>query len=92
VPTFYTIVDNSNLLYEFYKAPFCGTRFLEHEERSEECYKVNKCDKIAYKTSVIQYFFLFCPYFKFKKVQSTNKELVTLVTRRTIAGFEFKVL
>jgi hypothetical protein len=47
----------SNLLYEFCKTLFCGTRFLDHEERSEECYKANKCDKIAYKTNVIQYFF-----------------------------------
>jgi hypothetical protein len=47
----------SNLLYEFYKTPFCGTRFLDHEERCEECYKANKCDKIAYKTNVIQFFF-----------------------------------
>jgi hypothetical protein len=36
----------SNLLYEFYKIPFCHTR-----------YKANKCDKIAYKTNVIQFFF-----------------------------------
>jgi hypothetical protein len=26
-----------------------------------ECHKANKCDKMAYKTSIIQYFFLFCP-------------------------------
>jgi hypothetical protein len=50
---------NSNLLYEFYKTPFCRTRFLEHEERNDECYKANKCDKMAYKTSIIQYFFYF---------------------------------
>jgi hypothetical protein len=53
------LTDNSNLLYEFYKTPFCRTRFLEHEERSDECYKANKCDKMAYKTSIIQYFFYF---------------------------------
>jgi hypothetical protein len=35
--------------------------FLEHDERSEECYKANKCDKMSYKTSVIQYFFYFAP-------------------------------
>jgi hypothetical protein len=52
---------NSNLLYEFYKTPFCRTRFLEHEERSDECYKSNKCDKMAFKTSIIQYFFYFAP-------------------------------
>jgi hypothetical protein len=40
---------NSNLLYEFYKTRFCRTRFLEHEERSEECYKANECNKMAYK-------------------------------------------
>jgi hypothetical protein len=51
----------SNLLYEFYKTPFCRTRFLEHEERSDECYKANKCDKMDYKTSIIQYFFYFAP-------------------------------
>jgi hypothetical protein len=45
----------------FYKTPFCCTRFLEHEERSDECYKANKCDKMAYKTSIIQLFFLFYP-------------------------------
>jgi hypothetical protein len=54
-------VENSNLLYEFYKTPFCRTRFLEHEERSDECYKENKCDKMAYKTSIIQYSFYFAP-------------------------------
>jgi hypothetical protein len=26
---------NSNLLYEFYKTPFCRTRFLEHEELAQ---------------------------------------------------------
>jgi hypothetical protein len=36
------VVKNSNLLYQFYKTPFCRTRFLEHEERSDECYKANK--------------------------------------------------
>jgi hypothetical protein len=36
---------------EFYKTPFCRTRFLEHDERSEEGYKENKCYKMAYKTS-----------------------------------------
>jgi hypothetical protein len=36
------VFHNSNLLYEFYKTPFCRTCFLEHEERSEECYKANK--------------------------------------------------
>jgi hypothetical protein len=63
------IVHNSNLLYEFYKTPFCRMRFLEHEERSDECYKPNKCDKMAYKTSIIRYFFLFCPL-NLKKVES----------------------
>jgi hypothetical protein len=47
------------LLYAFYKTPFFRTRFLEHEERSDECYKANKCDKMVYKTSIIQYFFDF---------------------------------
>jgi hypothetical protein len=51
----------SYLVYEFYKTPFCSTRFLEHEERSDECYKANKCNKMAYKTSIIQYFFYFAP-------------------------------
>jgi hypothetical protein len=56
-----SVVEIVNLLYEFYKTPFCRTRFLEHEERSDECYKANKCDKMAYKTSIIQYFFYFAP-------------------------------
>jgi hypothetical protein len=60
---------------------------------------------MAYKTSVylIQYFFYFAPIlnFKLKTVQdtmlgklylaNTYKGLITLVTRRTIASFEFKV-
>jgi hypothetical protein len=45
-----------NKYYTSYKTTFCRTRFLEHEERSEECYKANKCERMAYKTSVIQYF------------------------------------
>jgi hypothetical protein len=51
-------------------------RFLEHDERNEECYKANKCDKMAYKTSVIQYFFYFAPIlnFKLKKVQNIRLE------------------
>jgi hypothetical protein len=58
---------NSNLLYEV-----CRTRFLEHYERSEECYKANKCDKMVYKRSVTQYLFYFAPNlnFKLKKVQN----------------------
>jgi hypothetical protein len=71
-------LQNSNLLHEFYKTPFCGRRFLEHDERSEECYKANKCDKMAYKTSVIQFFFLFCPYFKFKKKSKHNARKINL--------------
>jgi hypothetical protein len=55
------VVKNSNLLYQFYKTPFCRTRLLEHEERSDECYKPNKCDKMVYKTSIMQYFFYFAP-------------------------------
>jgi hypothetical protein len=31
-----TTKRNSNLLYEFYKTPFCRMRFLEHEPRSDE--------------------------------------------------------
>jgi hypothetical protein len=42
--------QNTYLLYEFYKTPFCRTRIL-----------ANKCDKMAYKTSIIQYFFYFAP-------------------------------
>jgi hypothetical protein len=64
------VSNNSYLLYEFYKAPFCRTRFLEHEECSDECYKANKCDKIAYKTSIIQ-FFSILPL-KFKKSSKHN--------------------
>jgi hypothetical protein len=45
--------SNSNLLFKFYNTPFSRTRFLEHDERSEECLKANKWDKIAYKTSLI---------------------------------------
>jgi hypothetical protein len=41
-------------------------RSLEDDERSEECYKANKCDKMAYKTSVIQYFFYFASILNFK--------------------------
>jgi hypothetical protein len=86
---------NSNLLCKFYKTPFCRMRSLERGG-----YKANKCDKMAYKTSVIQYFFLSCPYFKLKKSSKHDareiifvkyKGLVTLVTRRTIASFEFKL-
>jgi hypothetical protein len=33
---FFDFYNNSNLLYEFYKTPFCRTRFLEHEERSDD--------------------------------------------------------
>jgi hypothetical protein len=93
------VKKNSNLLYEFYKTPFCCMRFLEHEER----YKANKCDKMTYKTSVIQYFFYFAHIFNFKlkKIQNTMpgklylgkyKGLVTLVTKRTIASFEFSIM
>jgi hypothetical protein len=35
----------SNESNKFYKTPFCCTRFLEHDERSEECCKANKCEK-----------------------------------------------
>jgi hypothetical protein len=62
--------ENSYLLYEFYKTPFCRTRFLEHEECSDECSKANKCDKMAYKTSIIQYFFNLL--LKFKKSSKHN--------------------
>jgi hypothetical protein len=69
--------------------------FLEHDERSEEYYKANKCDKMAYKTSVIQYFFYFSPILNLELKKSSKhnamkiifgkyKGLVTLVTRRTI--------
>jgi hypothetical protein len=58
--------DNGNLLYEFYKTPFCRTRFLGHDECSEGCYKANKCDKMAYKKSVIQYSFYFAGIINFK--------------------------
>jgi hypothetical protein len=56
---------NSNLLFIFYKT-ILSHEFLEHNERNEECYKANKCDKMAYKTSVIQYFFYFAPILNFK--------------------------
>jgi hypothetical protein len=66
----------SNLLDEFYNTSFCRTRSLEHEERSDERYKANKCDKMAYKTSrYITIFFLFCSL-NLKNVQ--NIMLVTL--------------
>jgi hypothetical protein len=48
-----------NLLYKFYKTTFCCTLFLEHEKCSNEYYKANKCDNMAYKTSI--YFFYFAP-------------------------------
>jgi hypothetical protein len=57
----------------FIRYNFIARVFLEHEERSEECYKANKCDKMAYVTIVIQYFF-YCIHilnFKLKKVQNT---------------------
>jgi hypothetical protein len=49
-------------------------RFLEHDERSEECYKANKCEKMAYKTSVIQYFFYFVPILNFKLKKSLKHD------------------
>jgi hypothetical protein len=68
---------NSNLLYEFHKTPFCRTRFLEHEERSDECYKQTSAKKGLVKlVSYIQYFFYFAPililYFKLKKRSKHN--------------------
>jgi hypothetical protein len=60
------------IYYTSFMTPFCRTR-LEHDERSEECYKASKCDKMAYKTSVIQHFFYFAPILNFelkKKVQN----------------------
>jgi hypothetical protein len=67
ISSYSKVKKNSNLLSEFYnKTPFCRTHFLEHEERSEECEKANKYDKMAYKTSVIQYFFYFAPILHFK--------------------------
>jgi hypothetical protein len=33
----------------------CIIVFIEHDEHSEKCYDANKCDKMAYKTSVINY-------------------------------------
>jgi hypothetical protein len=50
---------------------FCRTRFLEHEERSDECYKANKCDKMAYRTCIKYNVFSILPL-KFKKVQNIN--------------------
>jgi hypothetical protein len=68
----------SNLLYEFYKTPFCRTRFLEHDGRSDECYKANKCVKMAYKTSVIQYFFYFALILNFKLKKKVKTEQVSV--------------
>jgi hypothetical protein len=55
-------------------------RFLEHDRRSEECYKANKCDKMAYKTSVIQDFFYFVHIlnFKLKKSAKHNASKINL--------------
>jgi hypothetical protein len=54
-----------NIIVIYYKSfkrhHFVARDFLEHEERSDECYKANKCDKMAYKTSIIQYLFYFAP-------------------------------
>jgi hypothetical protein len=63
------------------------TSFIRHHFvarvffRSKKCYKANKGDKMAYKTSVIQYFVYFAPIlnFKFKKSLQHN-------TRKIIFG------
>jgi hypothetical protein len=67
-------------LYGFYKTPICCKRFLEHEGRSEECYKANKCDKMSYETSVIQYYFYFAPILnlKLKKRPKHNAKKINL--------------
>jgi hypothetical protein len=61
------IVNKKNRLVicytSFVRHHFVARVFLEHDERSEECYKANKCDKMAYKTSIIQFFFNFVPIF-----------------------------
>jgi hypothetical protein len=44
--------------------------FLEHDERSEERYKPNKCEKMAHKTTVIQSFFCFAPILNLKKFRA----------------------
>jgi hypothetical protein len=43
-----SVKNNSNLLYKFYKNPFCRMRFLEHDERSEDCYKAKSATKWLY--------------------------------------------
>jgi hypothetical protein len=67
-----SVSQYSNLLYEFYKTPFCRTRFLEHEERSDECYKENKCDKMAYKTKKVQNIMLGKLYLANRRVDSAG--------------------
>ncbi|CAH1371250.1 unnamed protein product [Tenebrio molitor] len=51
---------NSNLLYKFYKTTILSARCTRRALK-------NTCDKMAYKTNYNTIFFLFCPYFKFKK-------------------------
>jgi hypothetical protein len=86
--------NNSHVLYEFYKTPFCRTRFLEHDERSEEYYKANNCDKMAYKTSVIQYFFYFAPIlnFKLKKGSKHNAKKKQWKAIRNLTTFYLSLL
>jgi hypothetical protein len=63
------VFQNSYLLYEFYKISFCRTRFLEQEERSDECYKQTSATKWLIKQVYNTIFFLFCPL-NLKKVQN----------------------
>jgi hypothetical protein len=48
--------ENSNLLYKFYNAPFCCTRFLEHDEPNEKCYKQTSVTNSMVKTTNKMFF------------------------------------
>jgi hypothetical protein len=87
------------IYYTSFIRPFCSTCFLKRDERSEKCYKANKCDKMACKTNVIQLFFFPISNFKLKKSLKHNgrkfifgkyRRLVTVVTRRTIQVLNLK--
>jgi hypothetical protein len=57
IPSTLYLKSNSIVLYESYETLDCNTRWLGHDERSEECHSA------SYKTSVILllYFWLFIP-------------------------------
>jgi hypothetical protein len=86
---FITKPNNSNLLYEFYKTLFCRTT-----SAARSIYKANNCDKMAYKTSVIQYFFYFAPIlnFKLKKGSKHNAKKKQWKAIRNLTTFYLSLL